>query len=54
MGVGRNWVMGVSVVINRGEDNIMRVKETGCFLRFVCKGCVCRAVGFLKLVCLQV
>ena len=33
-----NWVMGVSVVINRGEGNIMRVKETGCFLRFVCSG----------------
>ena len=31
MGVGRNWVMGVSVVIDRGEGNIMRVKETGLF-----------------------
>ena len=30
--------MGVSVVIDRGEGNIMRVKEMGCFLRFVCKG----------------
>ena len=54
MGVGRNWVMGVSVVINRGEGNIMRIEETGCFLRFVCKGGICRAVRFLKLVRLQV
>ena len=38
MGLMRNWVMGVSVVIDRGEGNIMRIKETGCFLRFVCKG----------------
>ena len=34
MGVGRNWVMGVSVVISSGAGNIMRVKETGGFLRF--------------------
>ena len=27
MRVGRNWVMGVNVVINRGVGNIMRVKE---------------------------
>ena len=46
--------MGVSVVISRGAGNIMRVKETGGFLRFVCNGGVCRAVGFMKLVCLQV
>ena len=26
MGVGRNWVMEESVVINRGAGNIMRVK----------------------------
>ena len=38
MGVGRNWVMGIRVVINRGVGNIMRVNETGGFLRFVCKG----------------
>ena len=38
VGVGSNWVMGVSVVINRGAGNIMRVKKTGGFLRFVCKG----------------
>ena len=38
MGVGRNWVMGESVVINRGAGNIMSVKETGGFLRFVCNG----------------
>ena len=54
MEVGRNWVKGVSVVFNTGAGNIMRVKETCGFLRFVCKGLVCRAVGFLKLVCLQV
>ena len=38
MGVGKNWVTGVIVVINRGASNIMRVEETGGFLRFVCKG----------------
>ena len=37
MGVGRNWVMGVSVVINMGVGNIMRVKETGGFLSLFCK-----------------
>ena len=37
MGVGRNWVMGVSVV-NRGVGNIMRGKERSGFLWFVCKG----------------
>ena len=30
--------MGVSGVISRGAGNIMRVKETGGFLRFICKG----------------
>ena len=38
VGVVSNWVIGVSVVINMGAGNIMRVKETGGFLRFVCKG----------------
>ena len=38
MGVGKNWVTGVSVVINWVACNIMRVEETGGFLRFVCKG----------------
>ena len=38
MEVGKNWVMGVSVVINRGAGNIVRVEETGGILRFVCKG----------------
>ena len=37
-GVGKNLVRGVSVVINRVECRIMRVEETGGFLRFVCKG----------------
>ena len=38
MGVGKNWAKGVSVVINRVACRIMRVDETGGFLRFVCKG----------------
>ena len=46
--------MGISVGINRGAGTIMTVKETGGFLRFVCKGCVCRAAGVMKLVCLRV
>ena len=32
MGVGKNWAMGVSVVINRVACNIMRVAEMGSFL----------------------
>ena len=38
VGAGKNWVMGVSVLINRGAGNIMRVEEMGDFLKFVCKG----------------
>ena len=38
MGVWKNWVMGISVVINMGAGNIMGVKEMGDFLRFVGKG----------------
>ena len=44
----------IGVVISRGAGNIMRVKEIGGFLRFVCKGLVCRVAGFMKPVCLQV
>ena len=50
MGVGKNWVMGISVRINRGAGRTMKVKEMGGFVRFVCKGRVCRAVGVMKLV----
>ena len=52
--VGKNWVMGISVVINKGAGKIIRVKGTGGFVRFVCKGRVCRVVGVMKLVCLRV
>ena len=37
VGVGKNWVMGISVGINGGTGRIMRVKGTGGFVRFVSK-----------------
>ena len=46
---------GIGIVINRGAGNIMRVKETGGFLRFVNNtGRVCWAAWFMKQVCLLV
>ena len=50
VGVGKNWVMGISVRINRVAGRIMKVKGMGGFVRFVCKGRVCREVGVMKLV----
>ena len=54
VGVGQNWVLGISVRTNRGVGIVMRVKGTGGFVRFVFKGRVCRAVEIMKLVCLRV
>ena len=53
VGVGKNWVLGISVGTNTGEGRVMRVKGTGGFVRFVFNGRVCRAVGVMKLVCLR-
>ena len=53
VGVGKKWVLGISVGTNRGAGRVRRVKGTGSFVRFVFKGRVCRAVGVLKLVCLR-
>ena len=53
VGVGKNWVLRISVGTNRGASRVMRVKTTGGFVRFVFKGRVCRAVGVMKLVCLR-
>ena len=49
MGVGNNWVLGISVGTNRGADKVMTVKGTGGFVRFVFKCRVCRVVGVMKL-----
>ena len=38
VGVGKNWIMRISVEINRVAGRIMRVKGTAGFVRFVCKG----------------
>ena len=38
MGVGKNWVLGISVGTNRGAGRVMRVKGTGGFVRFVFNG----------------
>ena len=38
VGVGRNFVMGIWVGIDRGVGRIIRVKGTSGFVRFVCKG----------------
>ena len=54
VGVGKNWVLGISVGSNRGAGRVRRVKGTGGFVRFVFKGRVCRAVGVMKPVCLPV
>ena len=51
MGVGKNWVLGISVGTITGEGRVMRVEGTGGFVRFVFKGRVCRAVVVMKLVC---
>ena len=36
LGVGKNWVMGISVIINRDASTM--VKGKGGFVRFVFKG----------------
>ena len=38
VGVGKNWVLGISVGSNRRVGRVMRDKETGGFVRFVFKG----------------
>ena len=52
VGVGKNWVLGISLGTNRGAGRVMRVKGTGGFVRFVFESRVCRVVGVRKLVCL--
>ena len=52
LGLGKNWVVGISVGTNRGAGRVMRVKGTGGFVRFVFKDRVCGAVWVMKLVCL--
>ena len=47
VGVGKNWVLGISVATNRGAGRVMRVNRTGGFVRFVFKGRVSRAVGVM-------
>ena len=54
VGVGKNWVLGMSVGTNRGVGRVMRVKGTGGVVRVAFKGRVCRAVAVMKLVCLRV
>ena len=44
VGVWKNWVLGICVGINIGVGRVRRVKGTGCFVRFVLKGRVCKAV----------
>ena len=44
VGVGKNWVLGISVGINREAGRVRRVEGTGSFVRFVFKGRVCRGV----------
>ena len=53
VGVGKYWVLGISVGTNRGAGRVRRVKGTGSFMRFVFKGGVCKVVGVMKLVCLR-
>ena len=53
VGVGKNWVLGISVGTNVGAGRVRRVKGTGRFVRFVFKGRVCKVVGVMKLVCLR-
>ena len=53
VGVGKNWVLGISVETHRGVGRVMKFKGMGGFVRFVFKGRVCRAVGIMKLVSLQ-
>ena len=45
VGVGKNWVVGISVGTNREADRVMRVKGTGGFVRFVFKDRVCWRYG---------
>ena len=52
-GVGKNWVLEISVGTNRGAGRVMWIKGTVGFVRFVFKGSFCRAVGIMKLVCLR-
>ena len=35
VGVGKNWVLGISVGSNRGAGRVRRVKGRGGFVRFV-------------------
>ena len=35
VGVGKNWVLGISVGTNRGPGRVRRLKETGGLARFV-------------------
>ena len=53
VGVGNNWVLGISVGTNTGAGRVRRVKGTGSFVRFAFKGRVWKAVGVMKLVCLR-
>ena len=54
VGVGKNWVLGISVGTNRGSGRVRKVKGMGSFVTFVFMGRVCQAVGVMILVCLRV